>query len=90
MINLQPSPSEITVFAPAKINVILRILDRRPDGFPTRRASCGNPRGAFATSNGCRERCNLGQSNTGCQDLARGPGPGDPPGHMTRQMRHLR
>ncbi|MDZ4732083.1 MAG: 4-(cytidine 5'-diphospho)-2-C-methyl-D-erythritol kinase [Nitrospirota bacterium] len=33
MINPQPSPSEITVFAPAKINVILRILDRRPDGF---------------------------------------------------------
>lgn len=33
MINPKPSPSEITVFAPAKINVILRILDRRPDGF---------------------------------------------------------
>ncbi len=33
VINPQPSPSEITVFAPAKINVILRILDRRPDGF---------------------------------------------------------
>ena len=33
MINPQPSPSEITVFAPAKINVILRILDRRHDGF---------------------------------------------------------
>lgn len=33
MINPQPSPAEITVFAPAKINVILRILDRRPDGF---------------------------------------------------------
>ena len=33
MINPQPSPSEITVFAPAKINVILRILDRRADGF---------------------------------------------------------
>ncbi|HSL03581.1 MAG TPA: 4-(cytidine 5'-diphospho)-2-C-methyl-D-erythritol kinase [Nitrospiraceae bacterium] len=33
MINPQPSPSEITVFAPAKINVILRILDRRSDGF---------------------------------------------------------
>lgn len=33
MINPQPSPSEITVFAPAKINVTLRILDRRPDGF---------------------------------------------------------
>lgn len=33
MINPQPSPSEITVFAPAKINVVLRILDRRPDGF---------------------------------------------------------
>ena len=32
-INPQSSPSEITVFAPAKINVILRILDRRPDGF---------------------------------------------------------
>jgi len=32
-INPQPSPSEITVFAPAKINMILRILDRRPDGF---------------------------------------------------------
>ena len=32
-INPQPSPSEITVFAPAKINVILRIFDRRPDGF---------------------------------------------------------
>ena len=32
-INPQPSLSEITVFAPAKINVILRILDRRPDGF---------------------------------------------------------
>ena len=33
MINPQPSLPEITVFAPAKINVILRILDRRPDGF---------------------------------------------------------
>ncbi len=33
VINPQPSPSEITVFAPAKINVTLRILDRRPDGF---------------------------------------------------------
>ena len=33
MINPQSSPSEITVFAPAKINLILRILDRRPDGF---------------------------------------------------------
>ena len=33
MISPQPSPSEITVFAPAKINVILRILDRRSDGF---------------------------------------------------------
>jgi 4-diphosphocytidyl-2-C-methyl-D-erythritol kinase len=33
VINPQPSPSEITVFAPAKINLILRILDRRPDGF---------------------------------------------------------
>ena len=33
MINPQPSPSEITVFAPAKINVILRILGRRPDGL---------------------------------------------------------
>lgn len=33
MINLEPSSSEITVFAPAKINLILRILDRRPDGF---------------------------------------------------------
>ncbi|HLA61909.1 MAG TPA: 4-(cytidine 5'-diphospho)-2-C-methyl-D-erythritol kinase [Nitrospiraceae bacterium] len=32
-INPQPSPSEITVFAPAKINMILRILERRPDGF---------------------------------------------------------
>jgi len=32
-INPQSSPSEITVFAPAKINMILRILDRRPDGF---------------------------------------------------------
>ena len=33
VINPQSSPPEITVFAPAKINVILRILDRRPDGF---------------------------------------------------------
>ncbi len=33
MINPRQSPSEITVFAPAKINVILRILDRRSDGF---------------------------------------------------------
>ena len=33
MINSQLSPSGITVFAPAKINLILRILDRRPDGF---------------------------------------------------------
>jgi 4-diphosphocytidyl-2-C-methyl-D-erythritol kinase len=32
-INPQPSLSEITVFAPAKINLILRILTRRPDGF---------------------------------------------------------
>jgi 4-diphosphocytidyl-2-C-methyl-D-erythritol kinase len=32
-INPQPKPSEITVFAPAKINMILRILERRPDGF---------------------------------------------------------
>lgn len=33
VINPQLSPSEITVFAPAKINLTLRILDRRPDGF---------------------------------------------------------
>ena len=33
VINPQSSPSDITVFAPAKINVILRILGRRPDGF---------------------------------------------------------
>src|SRR5207344_985808 len=33
VINPPPNPSEITVFAPAKINLILRILNRRPDGF---------------------------------------------------------
>jgi 4-diphosphocytidyl-2-C-methyl-D-erythritol kinase len=33
VINPQLNLSEITVFAPAKINVILRILDRRSDGF---------------------------------------------------------
>ena len=33
MINLPQSSSDITVFAPAKVNVILRILDRRADGF---------------------------------------------------------
>jgi len=33
VINPQSIPSEIIVFAPAKINLILRILDRRPDGF---------------------------------------------------------
>jgi len=33
VINPQSSQSEITVFAPAKINVVLRILNRRPDGF---------------------------------------------------------
>lgn len=33
VISPQPSPTAITVFAPAKINLILRILDRRPDGF---------------------------------------------------------
>ena len=27
------SPSELTILAPAKINLILRILDRRPDGY---------------------------------------------------------
>lgn len=27
------SPASLTVFAPAKINLILRILDRRPDGY---------------------------------------------------------
>lgn len=26
-------PSQITVYAPAKINLVLRILDRRPDGY---------------------------------------------------------
>jgi 4-diphosphocytidyl-2-C-methyl-D-erythritol kinase len=33
VISPQSSPAAITVFAPAKINLILRILDRRPDGF---------------------------------------------------------
>lgn len=33
VINPPLTPSELTVFAPAKINIILRILDRRPDGF---------------------------------------------------------
>lgn len=33
VINPQLSGSAITVFAPAKINLILRILARRPDGF---------------------------------------------------------
>lgn len=33
VINPPQNTSGITVFAPAKINVILRILDRRPDGF---------------------------------------------------------
>ena len=33
MINLPQNLSDITVFAPAKVNVILRILDRRSDGF---------------------------------------------------------
>ena len=28
-----PSRSAVTVFAPAKVNLILRVLDRRPDGF---------------------------------------------------------
>lgn len=27
------SPASVTVFAPAKINLVLRILDRRPDGY---------------------------------------------------------
>lgn len=27
------SPASLTVFAPAKINLVLRILDRRPDGY---------------------------------------------------------
>src|SRR5262250_3061155 len=33
VINSQSTPSGIAVLAPAKINLILRILDRRPDGF---------------------------------------------------------
>ena len=33
VISLQQSPVAVTVLAPAKINMILRILDRRPDGF---------------------------------------------------------
>lgn len=33
VINPPLTPSELTVFAPAKINIILRILDRRSDGF---------------------------------------------------------
>jgi 4-diphosphocytidyl-2-C-methyl-D-erythritol kinase len=33
VINLPQSPSGVTVCAPAKVNVILRILDRRSDGF---------------------------------------------------------
>jgi 4-diphosphocytidyl-2-C-methyl-D-erythritol kinase len=33
VINLPQNLSDITVFAPAKVNVILRILDRRSDGF---------------------------------------------------------
>jgi 4-diphosphocytidyl-2-C-methyl-D-erythritol kinase len=33
VINLPQTPSGITVCAPAKVNVILRILDRRSDGF---------------------------------------------------------
>ncbi|MCX5724068.1 MAG: 4-(cytidine 5'-diphospho)-2-C-methyl-D-erythritol kinase [Nitrospirae bacterium] len=33
MINPPLTSSELTVYAPAKINIILRILDRRPDGF---------------------------------------------------------
>ncbi|NOS76671.1 MAG: 4-(cytidine 5'-diphospho)-2-C-methyl-D-erythritol kinase [Nitrospira sp.] len=28
-----PARSAVTVFAPAKVNLILRVLDRRPDGF---------------------------------------------------------
>jgi 4-diphosphocytidyl-2-C-methyl-D-erythritol kinase len=33
VISPQPSPATIIVIAPAKINLTLRILDRRPDGF---------------------------------------------------------